>query len=701
MGRQVRFLIFFFGFFQVTCATLDSRVMKDEFLWLEQISSTESKKWVSNQNEKTLSVLYSEDFKKNYGRSLKTSLEIEQAPEIKVSSGYVYAIWYPKVGSRGVWKRIPVGKADRHLKLWETVLDIDNIAAKENKSWILKDIYFLHGKNRCLVGLSNGGSDKVEIREFDLIKKEFVQNGFNFPEQKIWVQWIDLDHLAVSKSFEKNGFTNAGYGNQMRIYKRGDDKPGPVQLSVPNHYLTVVLESHQTSTDSKVIAYRYNSLDDTTLHLVSKDGVINIPVPAGTAVNGIIDKWYIVTIRRDWSIENSHFTKGSVVALKIDNSGSVVDVKSIFKPNSFSAVQSVAVTKKYVTVFLIENVKTKIRVFKKDKSDFIPEVNAIGGEFDHHNNIDSDYHKDLVFIRTEGFLTPPTLFIYGLSTKKKRVLKQQEGNFDSSGMVVKQNWVKSSDGVLIPYFLVGNKNVLLKGDAPVILTAYGGFQNLLLPKYDLILGQQWLEKGGIFASANIRGGGEFGPDWHKVAMKEGRQKSFGDFILVGKDLISQGITSESKLGIYGGSNGGYLIGAVLNLTPNLFGAAMAAVPLLDMLRFSKLLAGSAWIGEYGDPDLAQDRKFLVKYSPYHNIKKEASYPPFFIYTSSLDDRVHPGHARKMAAKLQSLKKENIFYFEHSEGGHSGAATLDQRIFWKSLQFEFFRQKLFGQQIKSP
>lgn len=665
---------------------------KDPNLWLEKIEGKKALDWVKKQNERSESSLTNDkDFSSLYKKNLKILKAKDRVPEIKVVGNYIYTLWQGDSQSRGSWKRTKIGSSYKPVPSWETVLDIDKLSRKEKKKLVLKDYKCLQPKGElCLLMLSEGGTDAVSIREFNTKKKSFVKNGFKFKKGNYWAAWVNKDSISLSADFGPNTLTKAGYGRELRLASRKTkSEKWPKLLQVPEDYLTIVTENVDGPDGTINVAYRYHSQLNNAANIITGDKAEKLPTPLASMVHGKIEGDIVISLKKEWQHQSKKYPKNSVVTFNPETN----KVKLIYKAPKGAAVQNAGVVKNFIVVEVLENVRRKLKVFQGSNGKFT--AKAVPQKLDKTQTgiVASHFNKNILFVKTEDYLSPTTLYAFNLSKNSLKKVSGQSKKFKSNGLTYIQKWTKSKDGTKIPYYLVGDSRVKKKGPAPVILTAYGGFGIPFLPKYDPVLGKSWLEQGGLYAVANIRGGGEFGPEWHKAAMKEKRQNAYDDFIAVAEDLIKSNVTTSQQLGIYGGSNGGLLVGAVMTQRPELFGGVVCVVPLLDMVRFSKLLVGSAWVGEYGDPDKPNELKHLLKISPYHNLKKDKKYPPVFFYTSTKDDRVHPGHARKMVYKMQSIGADNVLYYENMEGGHAGSSTLAQQAKWKTMTYQFFKKNL--------
>ncbi len=710
---MVRIFLFYFGvFFILSCSQLPWVEKKDSFLWLEEVEGQKALSWVKKQNKKTLDELTQGKRFKSFETS---ALEIFQAkdkiPRISLHGSHVYNFWQDDKSVRGVWRKTSVKSYKRKNPKWETLLDIDKLAKKEKENWVYSRWTggcLSPGWKRCLIALSLGGKDASVIREFDTVKKKFVKKGFYLPEAKNLVTWLDKDHILVGTDFGRGSLTDSGYPRLLKLWKRGTDLKEA----------SLVLEAKKT--DMMVESYNFRHLKDQVTVVIRRDSFFtafywlyengtlkSLPLQKTAEVLGFFHGFLIVHLKENWSMGKKTFPQGSLVAIdkKVAGSKSVSkdQIQLLYTPDKKSAISgywggSVSVTKDRLLISVLENVRGKffqVTFSKKDskknsrKKSFNTEpMDLIPGA--HLRLAAASFDSPDFFVYKKDFLKPDTLYFYNNRKRKISKIKSLPPRFKSKGMVVLQKWATSQDGTKVPYFLVGKRSQIEKGKAPALLYGYGGFEISITPFYDGFLGRAWLEKRGVYAVANIRGGGEFGPKWHRSAQKMNRHKAYDDFIAVAEDLIKTGVTVKDKLAITGRSNGGLLVGAVMTRRPDLFKAVVCGVPLLDMIRYSQLLAGASWVGEYGDPKNKEMRKYLLSYSPYHNIKppKDQIYPELFLITSTKDDRVHPGHARKMAAKMMSFGHTNVRYYENIEGGHGAAANLKQKARKKALIFEF-------------
>ncbi len=667
----------------------------DPNLWLEQVEGEKSLSWVNEQNEKTLSKFTKT---KRYKKINEQALAILQAedkiPYVRIAGDYLYNFWQDNKNVRGIIRRTNFKSYLSGKTKWETVLDVDVLSKKEKENWVYKGMNCLYpGYELCLVELSRGGKDAVVIREFNTKKKSFVKNGFYIKEAKTWVDWKDRNHLLVSTDFGSETLTESGYPRQTRVWARNTklDK-SPVVLNIDRKHMGSSGNTYHDGGQDMYILKDWKTFFSSKHYVLKGLEKHPIPVPETSDLVGLINGHFIIQLRHDWKIDGSTFKSGSLFAVskKVLDSSKVQkeDVKLLYQPNESSSLLSVSIIKGAILVNVLEDVRGQVYEIKKKGSGFdkaykLPTKVKGDLKLVSTNDQSSDF-----FFQSADFLTPSTLYYWNSKIKKERIARQLPAKFKSSGMTSKQMWAVSKDGTRVPYWLVGAKAALKKGKAPTLLYGYGGFTVSLTPRYSSLVGKLWLEKGGVYVVANIRGGGEFGPKWHQAALMKNRHKAYEDFIAVAESLIEKGITTKDKLAIEGGSNGGLLVGAVMTKRPDLFKAVVCKVPLLDMIRFSQLLAGASWVGEYGDPRQSDMRDYLLSYSPYHNVEKEVDYPEVFFMTSTKDDRVHPGHARKMVARMKKQGHPDIYYYENTEGGHAGSANLKQTARMTALTYEF-------------
>ena len=541
-------------------------------------------------------------------------------------------------------------------------------------------MYSSPGISRALISLSRGGADAAVVREFDIEKKAFIPDGYTLPEAKSRVSWRDADSVFVGTDFGPGSLTDSGYPRIVKEWKRGTPL---AEAAVVFEGRTEDMASAPTASltpgfERDIIVRPPTFFTNETF--LRRDGkLVKIDKP-DDATASFHREWMLVRLRTDWTVGGKTYPAGALLAIDLEaflKGDRTFDV--LFEPTERKSLAGFSPTRHFILLNELDNVRSRIEVlshrdgkWQREPMAGLPEFVEAGA-----SAVDSDDSDDY-FLNTTGFLTPTTLSMGTAGGAPAVMLKHLPAYFDAKGLAVSQHEAVSKDGTRIPYFQVGAADLALDGCRPTLLTGYGGFQIPRLPSYSGTVGAAWLEKGGVYVVANIRGGGEFGPQWHRAALKANRHKAYEDFIAVAEDLIARKVTSPEHLGISGRSNGGLLMGNMLTRRPDLFGAIVCGSPLLDMKRYSHLLAGASWMGEYGNPDVPEEWTFIRTFSPYHNVEKSAKYPRMLITTSTRDDRVHPGHARKMAAKMRD-QGHNVIYYENIEGGHAAAADNTQRL----------------------
>lgn len=668
---------------------------EDPYLWLEQIDAPKSLEWVKARNDVSTRELEAVPSYVALRARLKAIYDSkERIPWPDVQGGQLYNLWKDEAHPRGIWRRTSLAEFKKPAPKWETVLDVDALGASEKQSWVWKGSDCLPPKDeRCLIRLSPGGGDAVVVREFDTVKKAFVENGFSLPVAKSDVTWKDQDTLYVGTDFGPGSLTTSGYPRLVKEWKRGTPLT-EAKLVIEGDDTDVALSAvhewdHGKPRDWVVRAKTFFS-DETWL--IEGGQLVKIDKPDDATVTGWDDQ-ALVQLRSDWVINEKIFKAGSLLveplaALKAGK----FEFTLLFEPKPNSALVSVTKLKSALVIKSLEDVKSVLTVATRGKKGWDQKRLETQGLTDASLESYDFTQSDDYFFYEAGFLTPGALSLGSLSKPKREVLKSMPSFFKTDGLEVTQHFATSKDGTKVPYFLVAKKGLVLDGSAPTLLEGYGGFEVSLAPEYDPATGAAWIERGGVYALANIRGGGEYGPAWHQAALREKRQAAYDDFAAIAEDLIARKVTSAPKLGILGGSNGGLLTGVMLTQRPELFGAVVCLVPLLDMKRYHLLLAGASWMEEYGDPSKPDDWKHLAAFSPYQNVKPGTKYPRTLFATSTRDDRVHPGHARKMVARLLEYGVD-LLYFENTEGGHAGAADAGQRARLNAMAFTFLGKQL--------
>lgn len=673
-------------------------VPSDPYLWLENVEDEESLDWVKARNAATKAELTSAPLFSELEAQIRGVLDSDaRIPRVEKIGDHYYNFWKDAQHERGIWRRTTLEEFRKDAPQWEIVLDLDELNRVEGAAWVWEGAECLPPEyRRCLVALSPGGSDADVTREFDLVAKHFVEDGFFRPEAKGQLSWIDQDTVYVITDFGPGSSNKAGYSRFVKEWKRGTAMAsaatvfeGPADNAGYGVYAT---RDHTPDFERDFILHYLDSRD-TALYLRKPDGrLLKIDAP-DTADKLLHREWLTIQLREPWQAGGKTYAAGSLLAAKLDEylaGERVFDV--LFEPTERTSLSAYVWTRSHLVLNVLEDVKSRLFVMTPGTDGWsrgtFPGVAEMGNVS--VRAID-DVGSEAVWLTSTGFLTPTTLSLAEVGTAPE-ALKTMPAFFDASGHVVEQHFAESRDGTRVPYFLVRPRDVPLDGSTPTLMTGYGGFEISRLPNYSGRVGKGWLERGGAYVMANIRGGGEYGPRWHQAARKEKRHKAYEDFAAVARDLVARRITSARYLGIRGGSNGGLLMGNMLTQYPDLFGAVAVQVPLLDMRRYHLLLAGASWMAEYGDPDQPEEWEFIRTFSPYHLFDATRDYPPTLFTTSTRDDRVHPGHARKMMAKMLEAGKD-VRYYENIEGGHGGSANNQQAAYMDALVYTFLWKQL--------
>ncbi|KSB88309.1 prolyl oligopeptidase [Caulobacter vibrioides] len=687
----------------------------DPHLALEGVETPSSLDWVKAENAKTLPVLTGDArYQGLHDAALKVLAAKDRIAAPSFVGTSVFNFWQDADHVRGVWRRTSLESYRSADPKWETVIDLDALAKAEGKNWIWKGADCRpKTHDRCLVSLSNGGKDAVEVREFDLAAKSFVKDGFFLPESKQTIDWLDADTLILTRDWGAGTTTDSGYGMVVKTLKRGQALDQAVEV-FRGEKADVSARPHVLR-DAKgnrvVLIERATDFFHTKTFLLDDAGKATLlPIPERSSIRGMVGGDLILTVEEAWNYEKMpslgrNFPAGALVSVSpkallpkpaaakddivISND---CDPCTIFAPGARQSIDQVAVTDNRVVAVIYDNVKGGIRSFS-DHGEFGWRSQGLPGLDNAAVSIVATADAgDQVFYTVEGFITPTQLKLADATKAGAETVKTLPARFDASKLQVEQKEATSKDGTKIPYFLVSQKGAKPDGSAPTLLHAYGGFQISKLPVYDPLIGKLWLERGGSYAVANIRGGGEFGPAWHEAALKANRQRAYDDYFAVAENLISTKVTSPRHLGAYGRSNGGLLMGVALTQRPDLWNAVVVESPLLDMIRYTKLPAGASWIGEYGDPDKPQERAWIETYSPYQKLKAGVKYPLAYITTSTKDDRVHPGHARKFSARLADLGQPYMYY-ENTDGGHANGADPAANAKRWALHYTYLSRQL--------
>lgn len=680
----------------MTIPPILAQASEDPYLWLEDVGGQKALDWVRQRNAITRKLLEPEADFAPLRRDILAILDAkERIPYLNKMGDYYYNFWRDGEHPRGIWRRTTLAEYRNANPAWETVLDLDEMARKDQENWVWKgavcrEPYY----DRCLLHLSRGGADAVVIKEFDLASKSLVADGYTLPEAKLDVAWQGRDALYVGTNFGAGAMTESGYPRIVKLWQRGTPLASAVTIFEGQHSDVSVnagVSEHQ--------GYRHELIQRsvtffTDEYFLREQGQLSkLDVPLMSRIS-FFGPQLLVNLREDWQPASQLWRAGSLLAIDLAafQKGSR-DFTPLFQPSERTALQSSTVTRNFLILNTLDNVRGRLIEWRYADGAWTrrdigaPAFGSLGA-----SAVD-DQDSDAYFLTHTDYLKPDTLYLAQAGSDEREPLKRRPAFFDSTPFEITQREARSKDGTLVPYFIVAKKGLPTDGNTPTLLYGYGGFQIALTPTYSAGIGRGWLQKGGVYVVANIRGGGEFGPRWHQAALKANRQRAYEDFIAVAEDLIARKVTRPKKLGIMGGSNGGLLMGVMLTQRPDLFGAVVCQVPLLDMRRYNKLLAGASWVGEYGNPDIPAEWAWIKNYSPYQNVHPHTHYPNTLFITSTRDDRVHPGHARKMMAKLQSVGARNVWYYENIEGGHGGAANNAQKADMTALEYSFLSKML--------
>jgi prolyl oligopeptidase len=676
---------------------MTDRSEDDPWLWLEDVDSERALGWVRERNADTERELTALPGYAALRARLKTILDArDRIPYVGHHDGRFYNFWRDADHERGIWRRTTLDEYRKPQPAWETVLDLDALARSEAENWVWAGVTFLepHG-TRCLVSLSRGGGDAHVVREFNVAARAFVDGGFTVPEAKTSVGWIDADTLFVATDFGPDSMTASSYPRIVKAWRRGTplEEAELVYAAEPDD---LSASAWVDPTPGYTRQFVLRQIDFYTSDLFLRDAadgrLTPIAKPADANAFALRDQ-LIVELRSDWTIAGRTWPQGALLAIGFDRFlAGARDFDVLFEPSATTSLDGIAATRTALFLTILDNVKNRVVEWHRADGRWQRRDVAVPGMGALHVSAVDEYESDQVFLTVTDFLTPSSLYLMDAGTDARTLLKSMPAFFDATPYAVSQFAARSPDGTNVPYFVVMRKDVPLDGTHPTLLYGYGGFEVSLTPFYSGVTGEAWLAQGGVYVLANIRGGGEFGPRWHQAALKENRQNAFDDFLAVAEDLVRRGITQPRHLGIMGGSNGGLLVGAALTQRPDLFRAVACQVPLLDMRRYHELLAGASWIGEYGDPDEPAEWAYLARYSPYHNVAPDRHYPRVLFTTSTRDDRVHPGHARKMAARMLD-QGHDVLYWENTEGGHAGAANNEQTATMWALTYAFMLSQL--------
>ena len=669
--------------------------LEDPYIWLEDVHGEAPLDWVEARNAVALERLKGDPaYETNFDAILDLLDAQDRIPMGSLRGGHVFNFWRDAEHERGLWRRTSIASYETETPEWEILLDIDALAAEEEENWVYGGTSCAPSLTRCLVSLSRGGTDAAVKREFDLQTKSFIADGFQLTEAKSDATYVEDDVVLFATDFGTGTMTASGYPRIVKRWQRGEDLEAAVQLFEGAEEDVGVWPFEMRSTDGPVpMLVRAVSFFESEFYFIKSDNsTVKLPLPLSAELQGMNSDQVLVTLRSDWAREGFEtIPQGTLFSFPWDGflaTQTIEDGDLLFTPGPRSSIETVATGRDAVYVSIFDNVTGSVQAFHYGDGAWHSEKLSLpsGGS----TNVSSvNEFGSEAFFTFQDFLTPTTLY-FDRGDNAPRAIKSLPARFDASGASATQYEATSKDGTRVPYFVVRPREA--DGPAPSILYGYGGFENSLNPWYWTSVGRTWLPKGGSYAVANIRGGGEFGPAWHEAALKTNRQRAYDDFIAVAEDMIARGLTTPDQLGIMGGSNGGLLVGAVATQRPDLFKSVVCQVPLLDMIRYMEIGAGASWEGEYGDPNDPIERAAILAYSPYQNVYPWAHYPNIFFVTATSDDRVTPVHARKMAALMEAQGHDYLF-FENTEGGHAAAANNAQRAEMLGLTYTYFAQEL--------
>jgi prolyl oligopeptidase len=674
--------------------TTGSRESTDPYLWLEDVTGDEVLDWVRRHNEPTLEELRDDRFEAMRAEALEVLDTDARIPYVRRRGEYLYNFWRDADHPRGLWQRTTLERYRTATPDWDVLIDVDALAAADEQNWVWAGADVIEPDHaRALISLSRGGSDAAIVREFDMGTREFVAGGFELPEAKTQISWYDADTVLLGTDFGDGSLTDSGYPRLVKKWRRGRALADAetVFTADASDVIAAASVDRTPGFERTILRRATDFFNDEVYELRGVESgspeVILIDAPTDATVS-VHRQWLLIELRTDWTAGDVSYPAGALLAADYDEflSGTA-KLHVVFRPDDHTSLHQYAWTRESLLLVSLSDVASRVELVTPGTwtSEPVPGIPAATNTV----IVDTDDTGDEIFLDSSGFATPSRL-LHGTAGGELQQIKSAPAFFDAEDIGVTQHFATSADGTRIPYFVVGHRGA--SGPGPTLLGGYGGFEVSRTPGYDGVLGRLWLARGGTYVLANIRGGGEYGPGWHTQAMREGRHKVAEDFAAVAADLVQRGISTVGQLGAQGGSNGGLLMGIMLTHYPERFGALVCQVPLLDMKRFHLLLAGASWVAEYGDPDNPSDWEFIAEYSPYQNISADRSYPALLMTTSTRDDRVHPGHARKMTAALEAAG-HRVRYYENIEGGHAGAADNAQTAFKSALSYSFLHRML--------
>ncbi len=666
----------------------------DKYIWLEDVSGDKSLAWVKEHNERSAKVLQSDArFKGLESAALKVLEAPERLPYPDLNGNTIYNFWQDAHHVRGILRRTVLADYLTAQPHWTTILDYDALGKQDNEKWVNHGRSCLFpGNELCLMQLSAGGEDADTMREFNLKSAQFVPSGFVLPRSKQVVSWIDKDTLLVARDWGAGSMTKSGYPFVVKLWKRGQplEQATEIYRGKQSDESVDPIVIHDGDGHRVTLLRRALNFFESENYLLTQSGPKKLGLPLKAEIDDLVSGQIIVTLNEGWE----NLSEGTVVSFDLkeaEKDPAKLKPTVIFAPTPTEFSHSVGSTKDRMILTTLDNVQGRVYFYEYSGHGWTSQKLPVGDNMT-VDVVSTNWEDNKFFVQQTGFLTPSSVLLGDASTGALQPAKNLPPQFDASKDVVEQLSATSKDGTKVPYFVVRPKDLKYDGSNPTLLTAYGGFQLSSTPTYSERTGKLWLERGGVYVLANIRGGGEFGPAWHEAGLKTKRQHIYDDFYAVAQDLVARKITSSRRLGIRGGSNGGLLMGVEMTQHPEMWRAVVIDVPLLDMLRFEQIAAGSSWIGEYGSVSNPTERDFLATISPYNQLKPDVTYPEPFIFTTTKDDRVGPVHARKFAAKMEEFNKP-FFYDEIIEGGHSAGADLKEQAETAAMEYTYLTRKL--------
>ena len=662
----------------------------DPYLWLEDIAGDDALDWVRRHNEPTIDEFRDDRFEQLRAEALEVLDTDTRIPYVRRRGEYLYNFWRDADNPRGLWRRTTLAHYRSEEPEWDVLIDVDELARTDDANWVWAGADVIEPDHtRALISLSRGGSDAAIVREFDMATRTFVADGFELPEAKSQIAWEDPDTLLVGTDFGPDSMTESGYPRVVKRWRRGRPlSQAETLFSGPVTDVIVSASVDRIPGYERTLVHRAVDFFNDQVFELRGGELVRIDAPTDASLS-VHREWLLIELRTDWYTGSAQYRAGSLLAADYERFlDGTADLTVVFEPDAHTCLHQYAWTRDKLLMVTLVDVASRVEVVTPGDWTREPVPDLPRGT-DSTVIAAADDTGDEIFLDSSGFLTPSRL-LHGVAGGTLTEIKRAPSFFDAADLEVAQHFATSDDGTAVPYFVVRHRHD--RSPRPALLGGYGGFEVSRTPGYDGVLGRLWLSRGGAYVLANIRGGGEYGPGWHTQAVRAGRHKVAEDFAAVARDLVDRGITTVPQLGAQGGSNGGLLMGIMLTKYPDRFGALVCQVPLLDMKRFHLLLAGASWVAEYGDPDDPEDWEFIAEYSPYQNVSGERAYPPVLITTSTRDDRVHPGHARKMTAALEAAGQP-VWYYENIEGGHAGAADNAQTAFKSALSYSFLHRML--------